>query len=72
MDFSKELQDLGHKTHLATKLSLSTIGTKVAKDGKFFDRIAKGGGFTMKTYSAVKAQLLEMLAKAEPEKDGRS
>ena len=55
-----------------TGLALATIGTRVAKDGKFFDRISSGGGFTMDTYLNVLNGLENMLSTQEktPPKGG--
>ncbi len=38
---------------METGLARSTIGMRVARDARFFDRLANGKGFTVKTYDAV-------------------
>lgn len=35
----------------ATGLAPATVATKAVNDGKFFDRIFSGGGFTTDTYA---------------------
>ncbi len=50
MDLKTELlaQAQSHcETH---KISLARLSTIVVNDGKFFDRLAKGGGFTVSTF----------------------
>lgn len=37
----------------STSLSSATVGTKVANDGKFFDRVEGGGSLTIETYEKV-------------------
>lgn len=51
---TKELIDLAKAHRRATGIEMATIATKVMNDGKFFDRIENGGGFTMRTYDKVK------------------
>lgn len=44
---------LGSRFADLTGLAPSTIGMRVARDARFFDRINDGGGFTVKTYDSV-------------------
>lgn len=37
----------------ATGLAPSTVGMRVARDARFFDRLNDGKGFTVKTYDSV-------------------
>ena len=60
MDYRTELLNLGKRAEAATGLALATIGFKVAKDGKFFDRLEAGGGCTVDTYLAAKKRLEDM------------
>lgn len=54
MDHTAELLAEASEYCRLTGKSRATIATLVMNDGKFFDRIEAGGGFTMKTYQKVK------------------
>ena len=51
MDFKADLIRRA-KAHCRMRgIALATLGSRVANDGKFFDRIEnRGGGFTVETY----------------------
>ncbi len=49
-----------------TRMSPARLATIVVNDGKFFVRLAKGGGFTVRTYEKFQAYFA-----AEAEKEGR-
>jgi hypothetical protein len=44
---------VGTRFSVATGLASSTVGMRVARDGRFFDRLTDGRGFTVKTYDNV-------------------
>lgn len=50
IDLRTNLLQHARKYQRQSGLSLATIATKVMNDGKFFDRIENGGGFTVRTY----------------------
>ena len=52
MDYRKQLLEAVEVCCARTGLARATIATKVVNDGKFFDRIEAGGGFTMRTFEA--------------------
>ena len=54
MDHTKEILKAASNYCDLTGLSRATVATKVMNDGKFFDRIEGGGGFTIQTYQKVK------------------
>jgi len=59
MDFRRNLLDAAADFCKVTGQSLATVATKVANDGKFFDRIEAGGGCTMRTYERFMAYFEE-------------
>lgn len=53
MDSREKLLEAKNRYCEATGLAQATVATKVMNDGKFFDRIEDGKGFTMGTYEKV-------------------
>lgn len=53
MDYRNTLLEAADKHCRATGKSRSTLANLVANDGKFFDRIERGGGCTMDTFENV-------------------
>lgn len=54
MTYRKELLELARLYAAARILSRSRIATLCRNDGKFFDRIERGGGCTVDTFLATK------------------
>ncbi len=53
IELNANLQTLAHAYAAASGLAISTIGMRAARDARFFDRLADGKGFTVKTYDTV-------------------
>jgi hypothetical protein len=50
MSLKSSLLNIAERHCLATGMSKARLATLIANDGKFFDRIEAGGGFTARTY----------------------
>lgn len=64
MDLTAELLAKVDAHCARTGMSKARLATIVANDGKFFDRIARGGSLTVKTYERIIAWLDESDRKA--------
>lgn len=53
MDHCARILEAKNRYCEITGLASATVATKVMNDGKFFDRIESGAGFTMRTYEKV-------------------
>lgn len=53
MNLKDQLLEAANQWCHATGNTLSTLGNYVVNDGKFFDRLMSGGGFTDATYNKV-------------------
>lgn len=62
MDYRKTLLSAAQDCVKRTGYSRSTVATKAANDGKFFDRIEKGGSCTVETYEGVLKALMKIKA----------
>ena len=51
---TEELLTLASQYSKLTGYARATVATMVMNDGKFFDRIERGGGYTVNTYVKVK------------------
>ena len=52
MDLTSSLLAVADAYCTATGMSKARLATLVANDGKFFDRVEAGGGFTVRTYES--------------------
>lgn len=50
-----------------TRLSLSSLGTRAVNDGKFFDRIARGGDCSTANFEKAMAYIRRTLPPEKPE-----
>ena len=50
MDLKATLLAVANSYCAATDMSKARLATLIANDGKFFDRIEAGGGFTVRTF----------------------
>lgn len=53
MDYRENIIQAKNRYCEITGLAAATVATKVMNDGKFFDRVEEGKGFTMDTYEKV-------------------
>jgi hypothetical protein len=53
LQLNANLQNTARAYAAASGLAMTTIGMRSARDARFFDRLADGKGFTVKTYDLV-------------------
>lgn len=69
MDYRSNIIEAKNRYCEITGLAPATVATKVANDGKFFDRIEAGKGFTMATYEKVMEWFKENTPKKKASND---